>query len=221
MKFPVVAYIFLGLFVVTSIVQLVFAFIEREDLRRKEKFACLLSLSLFAIFVFPNKPLVYIGALLGMAGDILDLQPKTFYLGVVAFFLGHICYTSAVIVDVLHGAFPWYMYMIYGLTFVAVAAVMFIFCRKSTYHSKLDCIGQSLYFAILASYLPVFIYATVVAGGYIFLSLIGACFFIISDSILVKTHFGKKFKSYHFYIMGTYLIAEVLIILGFILTFTI
>jgi len=51
-----------------------------------------------------------------------------------------------------------------------------------------------------------------------FLSLIGSIVFIISDSILVVTHFGFKFKRYDFYIMLTYLVAELLIISGFVLT---
>ena len=82
----------------------------------------------------------------------------------------------------------------------------------------LNMIAQSFYFAILAVYLPVFSFAVATVGSYMFLTLIGAVVFIVSDSILVWTHFGHKFKRYDFYIMLTYLIAEFLIVSGFILT---
>lgn len=219
MKYPVPAFIFLALFVVASVIQLIFAFKEQEDLRRKEKFACLLTLAFFAFFAFPNRPLIYIGALLGMAGDILDLEPKTFYLGVVAFFLGHVCYILEAIWELFNFYISWVVYLVIFGTFILTTLVMFGFCRKHKNHSKIDCIGQSLYFAILVTYLPVFIFSTMKANSLMCISLIGSLFFITSDSILVKTHFGPKFKRYHFYIMGTYLLAELFIVLGFILSF--
>lgn len=221
MKFPIPAFIFLGLFVVASIVQLVFAFLEKESLRRKEKFLCLLFLGLFAVFAFPNKPLIYIGAFLGMLGDILDLNLRTFYFGVISFFVAHICYILEVLLDILKKEVPWYIDVAIVVTYVLVTIIMYLFCKNRKKHNIIDKIGQSLYFAILVSYVPVLIYAVIVKGGYMYLSLIGSLFFIASDSILVYAHFGPKFKRYHFYDMATYLIAEVLLVLGFVLTLAI
>ena len=92
MRFPIATYIFLGLFVVASVLQLAFAFIENQKLRRKEKICCMMMLGLAAVFAFPDQPLIYVGAFLGMIGDWCVLRKKTFNIGVVSFFLGHLAY---------------------------------------------------------------------------------------------------------------------------------
>ena len=219
MKYPIAVYIFLGLFLISSILQLAFAFIENQKLRRKEKICCMLTLGLAAVFAFPDQPLIYIGAFLGMLGDWCVLRRKTFNIGVVAFFLGHLAYIfECLFMIVGEGNIRWFHHVIFILTYVVVALAMFAFTNKSKTHTTLNKIAQSFYFAILAVYIPVFSFAIAQVGSYIFLSLIGSIIFIVSDSILVVTHFGLKFKRYDFYIMLTYLIAEFLIIAGFVLT---
>ena len=220
MKYPIAVYIFLGLFIIASILQLSFAFIENQKLRRKEKVLCMMMLGIAAIFAFPNHPLIYIGAFLGMIGDWCVLRKKTFNIGVVAFFLGHVSYIFECLYMIIgESEIRWFSHAIFIMTYIVVALVMFSICRKyAKKHTTLNNIAQSLYFAILAVYIPVFALAVTKVGGYMFLSLIGSIIFIISDSILVITHFGLKFKRYDFYIMLTYLLAEFLIVAGFILT---
>ena len=219
MKYPIAVYIFLGLFLISSILQLAFAFIENQKLRRKEKICCMLTLGLAAVFAFPDQPLIYIGAFLGMLGDWCVLRRKTFNIGVVAFFLGHLAYIFECLYMIVgEGNIRWFHHVIFILTYVVVALAMFAFTNKSKSHTTLNKIAQSFYFAILAVYIPVFSFAIAQVGSYMFLSIIGSIIFIVSDSILVVTHFGLKFKRYDFYIMLTYLIAEFLIIAGFVLT---
>lgn len=219
MRFPILVYIFLGLFAVASIVQLYFAFIENQKWRQREKFLCMFSLGLACVFAFPTEPMIYIGAFLGMIGDILVLRKKTFYGGVVAFLIGHLCYFAECYYLIVGSKnLSFFDHMIAWVSFFVVMLAMFLVCRKAKKHSFLDKIGQSLYFGMLAVYIPVFIVAIVKVGSYLFLGLIGGLLFIASDSILVYTHFGQKFKRYDFYIMMTYLIAEFLIISSFTLT---
>ena len=220
MKYPIAVYIFLVLFVVASILQLAFAFIENQKLRRKEKILCMMMLGIAAIFAFPNHPLIYIGAFLGMIGDWCVLRKKTFNIGVVAFFLGHVTYIFECMFMIIGETnIRWFSHVIFIMTYIVVALVMFAICRKyARKHTTLNNIAQSLYFAILAVYIPVFSLAVAQVGSFMFLSLIGSIIFIISDSILVVTHFGYKFKRYDFYIMLTYLLAELLIVAGFVLT---
>lgn len=222
MKFPIPAYIFLGLFVVASIIQLIFAFIENQKLRRREKFLCLLMLGIAAVFAFPNEPLIYVGAFLGMLGDILVLRKKTFIAGTVAFLIGHLCYIFEALWHIVgfENILVWQPIVIAG-TFLAVFTAMFLVCKFKTNHSKVDVIGQSVYFAVQTAYIPTFIFSIIQAGNTMYFSLVGAILFILSDCILVKTHFGSKFKRYDFYIMLTYLLAEVFIISGFVLTLAI
>ena len=219
MKFPIPAYIFLGLFVVASVIQLIFAFTENQKFRRREKFACLLCLGLAAVFAFPNEPLIYVGAFLGMIGDILVLRKKTFFIGSVSFLLGHLCYIFETLWRIVgfENIKAWQPFVIAG-TFVAVFVTMALICKFKTKHSKIDVVAQSIYFAVQISYIPVFIFAVISVGNTMWLAFSGALLFITSDAILVNTHFGRKFKRYDFYIMLTYLLAEVLIISGFILT---
>ena len=219
MRFPIVAYIFVGLFVVASILQLAFAFIENQKLRRKEKVLCMMMLGLAAVFAFPNQPLIYIGAFLAMIGDWCVLRKKTFNIGVVAFFLGHLAYIfECLFMMIGEENIRWFQHVIYIMVYIVVALAMFAACKKAKNHTTLNKIAQSFYFAILAVYIPVFILAIVKVGSFMFLSLIGSIIFILSDSILVVTHFGYKFKRYDFYIMLKYLVAEFLIIAGFALT---
>lgn len=219
MKFPIPAYIFFGLFVVAAIVQLFFAFIENQKLRRREKFLCMLMLGIATVIAFPNEPLIYVGAFLGMIGDILVLRTKTFTFGSVSFLLGHFCYIFEALWKVVgfENLEIWHPFLIIG-TFVVIFVGMFLACKFKTKHTKFDCIAQSLYFAVQVTYIPVFIISMVTVGSFMYLCLIGACLFIISDGILIKNHFGKKWKRYDFYIMLTYLLAEALIIVGFALT---
>ena len=219
MKYPIAVYIFLGLFVVASILQLAFAFIENQKLRRKEKILCMMMLGIACIFAFPNHPLIYIGAFLGMIGDWCVLRKKTFNFGVVAFFLGHLSYIFECLFMIIgNNNIEWYVDMILILTYVFVALGIYWACSFNKKRTTLNKVAQSLYFAIIAVYIPLFIFAMIKVGSFMYLSLIGSIVFLISDSILVLTHFGFKFKRYDFYIMLTYLIAELLIVAGFVLT---
>ena len=219
MRFPIVTYVFVGLFLIASILQLAFAFIENQKLRRKEKVLCMMMLGIAAIFAFPNHPLIYIGAFLGMIGDWCVLRKKTFNIGVVAFFLGHLAYIFECLFMIIgEQNIRWFHHVIYIMVYIVVALAMFAACKKAKNHTTLNKIAQSFYFAILAVYIPVFALAIKIVGSFMFLSLIGSIFFIASDSILVLTHFNFKFKRYDFYIMLTYLIAEFLIVAGFVLT---
>ncbi len=219
MKYPVVVYVFLGLFFVASILQFIFAFTENQRFRRKEKFACMLMLGIAAVFALPNQPLIYIGAFLAMFGDIFVLRKKTFNLGVICFFVSHLAYIFECLFMIVGEAhIRWFHHIIFIFTYLVVALTMFATLKRGNKRSMLNMIAQSFYFAILAVYIPVFSFAMSTIGSYMFLSLIGSFVFIVSDSILVWTHFGHKFKRYDFYIMLTYLVAEFLIIAGFVLT---
>lgn len=219
MKYPIVTYCFLGLFLVASIVQLVLAFTENQKLRRREKFLCLLTLGLAAVFAVPNQPLIYIATFLGMTGDILVLRKKTFNLGATMFFFGHICYLLECIFFVIGTENIGIEQIISFIApFIIIALIIFLFCKKDAKHSTKEAIYQGVYFAILIVYIPVFTFAMSIIGSFMYLSLIGSIIFIISDTILVVTHFGYKFKRYDFYIMLTYLLAEFLIISGLVLT---
>ena len=79
---------------------------------------------------------------------------------------------------------------------------------------------MSLYFGTLFSVLPTMCIATSGFGYFMWLTIIGSVCFIISDCLLMYFKYGKKPKRHHFYIMLTYLLAQSLIVVGFVLSFT-
>jgi len=86
------AIIFFSLFVIISLVELFLAFNEYEKWRMIIKPFSLFFLALSALFALPTPPLIYIGAFLGMIGDIFLIfvrKKKLFILGTLSFLFGH------------------------------------------------------------------------------------------------------------------------------------
>ena len=213
------SYISFGVFVICAIIQLVFAFLEKEKYRRIEKPFCLLSLAVFALVCLPNKPLIYVGAIFGMIGDILVIikDKKYFSWGVLSFFFGHICYIVQLILFMANKNTDLYFYFIPVICFVIFYIALFFPFKKFAKHIP-EQLGMALYYATLFTLLPFTIVSFINIGSYMFLGIIGAFFFVISDLIILYTKYIKKFKRYDFYIMLTYLIAQALIIVSFVFT---
>ena len=68
------AILFLIPFALSMLIHLFFAFTENEKWRKITKPINLLFLTLAALIILPTHPLIYIGALMGMIGDILLLR---------------------------------------------------------------------------------------------------------------------------------------------------
>lgn len=216
----VASYVFLGLFLLASIVQLILAFLEKEKYRRIEKPFTLLFLTIFAAVTFPNHPLIYVATLLGLLGDIfVILKPRRFlYFGALAFFLGFVSYCLEALLFILKGNVSWIMWVVIGVTYSALLIFIIFFVGRKLVHKNKDVVGLGLYLSGLITTLPVMVYTTAHHGYAMFLAVIGICFFIISDFTIVYTKFVKKFPRYDFYIMLTYLLAQALIVLGFVLS---
>lgn len=218
-KFNVGSYIFLGLFLLFSIVQLVLAFLEKEELRQKEKPFCLLSLSCFALFTLVDHPLIYVGAFLGMLGDIFVVikNKKYFNFGVLCFLLGHICYAVEALLFLNNKTFEWFEYLILLLSFAFVYVCLFAFTKKFA-KKKTDVFGSGLYYGSLVAFLALMIILYINNGLFLYLSIIGLSFFVISDIIILYTKYIKKFKRNDFYIMLTYLLAQFFLVMSLVLS---
>ncbi len=217
-KLNVGSYIFLALFLLSCIAQLTLAFLEKEHYRRLEKPLCLLTLSLFALSSLVNHPLIYVGALLGMLGDIFVVikNKKYFNFGVLCFLLGHICYaTEALLLN--KTTFEWFHYLIIGLCFISFYLLLFFFARKYTKKVS-EALGVGLYYGALFTFLPLMIILYINNGSFFYFAIIGISFFIISDIIILFTKYIKKFKRYDFYIMLTYLLAQFFIVFSLVLS---
>ena len=206
---------------VFSIIHLIFAFLVNERLRKITKPFCMLFLTIAAIIALPNYPLIYIGAFLGLVGDVfLIRQDKNlcFFAGTISFALGHICYASQIIIYLSKSGIdvPWFFYVAVGVFLFAMVIGLYPFTKKLA--GKAALIGNfyiPLLFVMLG--LGIWTIVSVVPNyGGVMITL-GYGLFIFSDLFLVLSKF--KFHVYRkdFYIMLSYLSAQVLIVVGLLL----
>lgn len=173
-----------------------------------------------AMFYYINSPEPEILVLLALAfafiGDVALMWPwkkQYFITGLAAFLFGHLIYVYIFLssVDFLSGN---YLYLI-GIIPFAIAGFL-IYRKLSNYLGEMK--------------LPVIIYMIVImlmsflsfariccfSGSQLYLPIIGSLFFVISDTILAFYEFKSKFSRGGVYYMSTYILAQLLIILGLI-----
>lgn len=217
-----IRYVFLGLFVVTSIFHLVVAFLESEYLRKITKPICLFFLALYALFALPDHPLIYLGALLGMIGDLLLLNNKNqkFFLGgALAFLFGHFCYISEILFVILaKDPVAWWFYVVVGFALLLVTLAFYPFAKKLTKNRYLALVGN-LYLGVLV--LVILVSTIASTKGYVnfmVLGILGGISFLVSDLLLTNATFIKDFPRRDYYIMLFYLLGQLFIILALTLT---
>lgn len=216
----IAAYVFLALFIVATVLELVFCFFVLEKARKITKPFCVFFLAIAAALTIPDQPLVWVAALFGVLGDVLLIfvkNDKLFAAGAVSFLVGHLLYFSQVFL-MLDGNVEWWFYLLYILS-VAVIALILAKPLGSMIKDKVLLTGALVYGAFLASGLIVMgVCVGYFPTSYMYLSLIGYVFFIMSDLTLAYTRFKRDIPRRDFPIMLTYLLAEFLIVAGFVLT---
>lgn len=215
-------YIFFGLFFATFISELVASFREDDKLRKIIKPLPMFFLTIAVVFALPTHPLIYLGALLGMIGDILLLDNKKrtkFLLGTIFFLLGHIFYISEVLfVLKISRYLDWWFYIIVAFSMLLVTLAAYPTSKRLTKDRYLALFGNI--------YLCCLILVTVVSliasfngfVDYMILGVIGGVSFLASDLILTKATFIQDFKRRDYYIMLFYLLGQVAIISALTLT---
>ncbi len=205
----------IGSIILTSIIyllELIFAFLEKETLRKIIKPFCMLSLTFILISLNLTNPILYIVIGLGFLGDICLIYKKTnkiiFSLGILFFFVGHIlyCYLFASKLNYQIDLWVYISLVVFGLLTPLLS--------YKTLHPlvKEYTIPGTYYFYILLMDL-LFSTFLMVSNTSIntILIFVGVLLFILSDTILSFTTFIMDVKRRDFYIMLTYLIAQSLI----------
>ncbi len=217
-----ITYVFFGLFVAATIIQLVSAFLEKETLRKITKPFCVFFLALAVVVTLPTHPLVYIGAFLGVLGDIalISKNKKIFLLGTILFLSGHFCYLGEVLFIMMKSQpLDWWFYAVVGFAVLLITLAGYPFSKKITATRYLALAGN-IYMGVLLLVSVVSIIAS--ARGYadfMILGVIGGISFLASDMILTKSFFIKDFKRRDYYIMLFYLLGQALILTGITLTY--
>ncbi|NLZ18897.1 MAG: lysoplasmalogenase [Bacteroidales bacterium] len=155
------------------------------------------------------------GMALHTAGDILllmDSRGVTFFtLGLAAFLLGHICYLWVMLTGMV-GLKDWREILLWLLPLSASLAVTGLLGEEGFMHYAIDVYAFILLYELATG--VVWMLRKRPMGSRI---LWGAVFFIISDVLLAMNAFrGIDFPTRHALVMGTYLLAEWLLVSGMV-----
>ena len=211
--------ILFSVFGVICLSELLFALFEIEKPRKIVKPFCTLFLAVIVLLFTPKNYFFIIGVLCGMVGDIFFIfkdQRKCVLLGLVAFLFNHVFYilaTWSVIRDQIETIHTLFLIAFFLLFF----AFSFLALEKFCHMKGLLRITGSLYMTLLVLDFAYQIMARLLYSHFFIYSVFGGVLFILSDSILTCTLFIKDFKRRDFPIMLTYLGAQVLFYMPYLL----
>lgn len=216
LKLPI-AWVFLGLFVALSIVQIIFCFFEKENLRKITKPFCVLFLGIFACLACPDRPFIYIGAFLGCLGDaflIRNKETKFFIPGSLLFMAGHVFYFLE-LAQCLSFEIKWYWYLVVPISLALTMLLLYPITGKM--FGRIALIGNVyMPMLLLGALLGVMLATDNPVKWPGFMYTMGYVFFLVSDCALTIATFKKDYKRRDFYIMLTYLVAEFLIVFALV-----
>ena len=213
-------FVFLAVFLISAVIHLYASYKSDKPLRNKTKPFLLLSLLGWYICCAENPQSIVIAAIItSWLGDVLLIPKGTkwFATGGVSFFASHVCFIIAYSRFVDFSVIPLWAVVLCGAVYLIAALLVFRGLTK--------CLPKMLilpmFFYLLANgamnCFALYQLLTAVNAATI-VTFIGAVLFFVSDSTLFYVRFNKNsiFKT-HFVVMLTYLIAEFLIVYGFVL----
>jgi len=217
-------YVFISLFGLFSLINVIAAFFEKEKIRHISKPFCLLFLGASIISASLDFWILGLGCFFGSLGDLLLLykEKKPLLLGgLVSFFVGHCLYIARALIyfnslNLLR--LPEFLYgsLAIFLVFYCLACQILY---KVTRKSKVFTFGGALYATVLLLVLSTSILGCALGlGRFYAISVAGSALFIASDTFLTFTIFGHDVKRRDFYIMVPYLLGEAGITLGILFT---
>lgn len=206
-------------FLVVSILNLYF--LKRESIKGKVfTKPLLMPLLIFFYMLNASEPnyLLVIALVFGFLGDVFLLREanKTLLLGgIKAFLMGHIFYFTAFVVksNFLKGVPLWFLLFLSPYACVGVIIAKRLFTSMKSIKLQAGIYMGVILAMSFTSLLTVF-EASIVS---FLLSFAGSVFFIVSDTMLAFDIFKVHEQKNHVYIMATYMLAQLLITLGFLI----
>lgn len=202
-----------------AVVHLVSCWRGDDDLRKPTKVA-LMPVVALTYLAFANTPSLWVvaGLLFGCLGDLFLLRPlqKHFFaLGTASFFLGHVCY---LIFIYTHYAIRvgWVWIVVISAVYAAGAAFVYANSRRNIPRALRPL---ALAYMVMLCTLSISVFLPLVTAftwGKL-AAFVGASFFLTSDGVLCDMLFTKKAEptKQNFAVMGTYILAQVLLTMGF------
>ena len=213
------------LFFINALIHLYACFFSYNVLRRVTKPLILpLLAAIYCVLAPKLNAFVLIGLMMGLAGDILLLfAPKNhacFMAGACCFAAGHAAYIVALFTGTALQTLALSAALPAALPFAAafLAALALVYTALFPYLSRNKRILMPIYLLLICVFGALAGAGAVklVQGGF-FCMLIGAALFLTSDSILSFQSFKKATKRGSCRVMFTYILAQALITLGFII----
>jgi uncharacterized membrane protein YhhN len=155
---------------------------------------------------------LFIGVALGFFGDffLLSKKQRYFILGLISFLLGHIFYILYTLLNFRIQINPvWF-----GVVTVAYLLVFYCFWRffeKFLKEMKLPVLFY-LGVILLMSFISTLRFATFPSSLSALVFFIGSLCFVFSDTVLAKQMFIKKRPYDEWWVMGSYILAQFLIV---------
>ena len=172
--------------------------------------------ALYCVSAKEISPLVVTALAFGWLGDVFLLFKGSklgMLLGIASFALGHVFYIGAML-----SCYPSpHVLMLVPLALCAVWLV-FVYKKLIPYAPK-SLRKPGFLYALLLSWTGLSaLYLLLVTQKLPYLvAFIGGLFFMLSDTILTGNQYRKELKHGNFYVMLTYILAQSLLILGFVL----
>ena len=208
-----------GLFCVIFVMHMYFTKNEYNKGRLYTKpFLMPLLLIYYILSVAEVNKLIVIALLFGFMGDVFLMCPKgknNFILGLGAFLIGNVCY----ILLFLHGiSFARDVPVLFYLIIIVYAIFARAVLEKLKNHLGHMKVPTYIYMVVILLMSFVSLTRIWVTGMSIsfFLPFIGSLLFICSDSMLAFYTFIGEFKNGNMYIMLTYVLAQILIVGGYL-----
>lgn len=207
--------LFFFVYLSISVLEVIFAYQENEKWRKRIKpFSMLLAGMMMAV-LFPKEWFLYLACFFGMLGDVFFLYKEKkicVFLGMGTFFLNHLFYILEIGKCLLYAGKIDAVF-VFSISLVSLALlVISFFGIKKVLRVDFSLAGLgSFYMTILVMDCIMNMVAFLVLRDFFFIfGFLGLILFIISDSILSYTMFIKDFRRRDFYIMSTYLMAQLL-----------
>ena len=205
------------LFVADAALQLVACFRRMLWLRRITKVLLMPLLAGFYRLFAPNPHAFVMTALfLGCLGDLFLLFQKkhmTMLLGMCSFALGHVFYIGAMLTTK-----PGFHLSTLLCLLIAVGWMLFVW-KKLLPTAPKSLRKPGFFYALLLAGTCLFtLYLLLVTQKLWYLiSFAGGCLFMISDTILTGQKYRRETKHGNFYVMLTYILAQLFLVTGFAL----
>lgn len=205
-------YVFLGLYAILTMTHLVFCFLEMEKARAISKPFIMLLLAVSLIFLEPKMPIIYISCLFCMVGDIFMLFKHDF-----------VCFSLGALMFAIHHTLNFIQsekclsYDLHWGFYVGFVGLFFLMLLVGYFLSKKKMHGLLAFgFAFFHIMMLIQSFLLIFDGKYLYGSflLLGYLLCIASDLFLDYTTNRKDVKRRDFYIMLTYLLGELSILMS-------